>query len=206
MSKVREKQLQKRKQETLEVALRLLMERGYANLNMDELADEVGISKPTLYQYFNSKDELMAQVFVHMLEHIEDHFEETSEKTPIEQLEQFLRSMLKSRTFKRNMMGNVDFETMRSIIHRYPYTIERLTAVRTKLGLVVKKAQDLGEIDPTLPSWVVVNAMFSLQGILNNPFMKGETQRSEDELNEAIECIVRMFKRSVSIEIPVTPP
>ena len=31
MSTIREKRLEKRKQETLDVALRLLMERGYAN-------------------------------------------------------------------------------------------------------------------------------------------------------------------------------
>ena len=48
MTGIREKQLQKRKQETLDVALRLLLQRGYANLNMDELAVEAGISAATL--------------------------------------------------------------------------------------------------------------------------------------------------------------
>ena len=45
MAKVREKQLQKRKQETLDVAMRLLYERGYANLNMDEVAEEVRLAR-----------------------------------------------------------------------------------------------------------------------------------------------------------------
>ena len=42
---------QRREEDILHVAERLLLERGYGNLNMDELADAVGISKPTLYQH-----------------------------------------------------------------------------------------------------------------------------------------------------------
>src|SRR5258708_38544363 len=97
MSGIREKQHEKRKQETLDVALRLLMERGYANLNMDELAEEVGISKPTLYQYFNSKDELVAQAMVRMLEKTEEQLSALADKSPLDQLEHFLRVLLKSR-------------------------------------------------------------------------------------------------------------
>src|SRR4051812_25266653 len=113
MAKVREKQLQKRKQETLDVAIRLLMERGYSNLNMDELAEEVGISKPTLYQYFNSKEELIAQAMFRMFEKLEQRISDGSEEPPLEQLEQFLRLMLKSRLEKRNLMAQVDVEIMR---------------------------------------------------------------------------------------------
>jgi len=201
MAPVREKQLQKRKQETLETAGRLLMERGYADLNMDELADEVGISKPTLYQYFNSKDELVAQALVHMISKMEDYFAEPSDKSPLEQLEQFLRSMLKARQERRNALGQMDFEVMRSILQRHPYAKERLTQTKSRLGQVVKNAQDLGEIDPALPPWVVVGLMFSLQGIIVRALMQDEPQRSDEEILEAIESIVRIFRRSVSVPV-----
>src|SRR3954454_16897433 len=107
MTRLREKQLQKRKQETLEVAMRLLFERGYANLNMDELAEEVGISKPTLYQDFNSKDELVALVIVRMYEKLEDELTSFSDKPPDDQLEHFLRVMLKGRSEKRHIMAQM---------------------------------------------------------------------------------------------------
>ncbi len=201
MAKVHEKQLQKRKQETLDVALRLLMERGYANLNMDELAEEVGISKPTLYQYFNSKDELVAQAMVRMFEKMEEKLSELSDKSPLEQLEHFLRLMLKSRAERRNIMAQVDAEIMHSIVKRYPYLMEHVQAARNKLGQIVNKAQEQGEINPTIPSWVVVNAVFSLQAIINNRFAKDEPQRTDEELSEAIESIVRLFRRGVCNEI-----
>ena len=104
MSGIREKQLEKRKQETLDVALRLLLERGYANLNMDELAVEAGISKPTLYQYFDSKEDLVAKAMGRMFEKMEELIPEPSGSSPLEQLEDFLRMMLKTRTEKRYLM------------------------------------------------------------------------------------------------------
>jgi len=203
MAGIRERQLQKRKQETLDVALRLLMEHGYANLNMDELAEEAGISKPTLYQYFNSKDELVAQAMVRVFEKMEEHLSELSEKSPLEQLEHFLRLMLKSRSEKRNIMAQMDVEVMHSIVQRYPYMTEHLMATRLKLSQLVMKAQAQGEINPAIPAWVVVNAVFSLQGILHNPFMKTDPQRSDQELAEAIESIVHLFKQGVCNEIPL---
>src|SRR5215468_5145452 len=96
---------QRREEEILTIAERLLMERGYENLNMDELAEEVGISKPTLYQYFNSKDELIAQALIHMIGKMEDFFSETTENSPLEQLEQFLRKMLMNRHERQAKMG-----------------------------------------------------------------------------------------------------
>src|SRR5947209_19752015 len=110
MPKVHEKQLLKRKEETLDTAARLLTERGYANLNMDELAEEVGISKPTLYQYFNSKEELIAEAMIRMFEKMDEHIAELSDKSPIEQLEEFMRSMLNRHYEGRNMMTQVDNE------------------------------------------------------------------------------------------------
>lgn len=47
-----------REQQMLGVATRLFAERGFQNVSMDEIADEVGITKPMLYAYFDSKEGL----------------------------------------------------------------------------------------------------------------------------------------------------
>ena len=185
------------------MALRMLMERGYANLNMDELAEEVGISKPTLYQYFNSKDELIAKAFVHMLERMEEQLLEMSGSSPLGQLEQFLRSMLKGRAQQQSAFGMVDIEAIRAIVFRNPYVVDQVRATRSKLLQVVQKAQERGEIDPAIPDWVVVNMMFSMQSAINNRFMRDETQRSSEEIADAIEGIIMLFKRGVSAAIPM---
>jgi AcrR family transcriptional regulator len=43
----------------LHVARELIAEKGYSTMSMDELAARVGISKPTLYGFFNTKADLV---------------------------------------------------------------------------------------------------------------------------------------------------
>jgi AcrR family transcriptional regulator len=47
-----------RMEQTLEVARALFAERGYAAATMDEVAAEVGVTKPLLYNYFGNKESL----------------------------------------------------------------------------------------------------------------------------------------------------
>jgi AcrR family transcriptional regulator len=46
----------------LEAAQSIFMERGYESVSMDEVALRAEFSKPTLYQYFESKEELLFEV------------------------------------------------------------------------------------------------------------------------------------------------
>ena len=47
----------------LQVAYKFFIEKGYKNTTMDEIAQELGISKKTLYKYFPGKLELLAAAF-----------------------------------------------------------------------------------------------------------------------------------------------
>ena len=47
-----------RMEQTLRVAHGLFAERGYADVTMDEIAAEVGVTKPLLYNYFGNKERL----------------------------------------------------------------------------------------------------------------------------------------------------
>src|SRR3954466_15945975 len=47
-----------RERQMLETAHALFAERGYAEVTMDEVAAEVGVTKPLLYAYFGNKERL----------------------------------------------------------------------------------------------------------------------------------------------------
>jgi AcrR family transcriptional regulator len=47
-----------RMEQTLEVAHRLFAERGFAAVTMDDIAAEIGVTKPLLYNYFGNKERL----------------------------------------------------------------------------------------------------------------------------------------------------
>lgn len=48
-----------RMRQMVEVAEQVFSARGYASASMDEIAELVGVSKPMLYEYFNSKEGLL---------------------------------------------------------------------------------------------------------------------------------------------------
>src|SRR5688500_7867062 len=48
-----------RERQMLQVAEQVFASRGYQAASMDEIAEQVGVSKPMLYAYFGSKDGLL---------------------------------------------------------------------------------------------------------------------------------------------------
>jgi TetR/AcrR family transcriptional regulator len=51
-----------KKEEILNIALRLFSTKGYENCGIQQIIDEVGVKKPTLYHYFGSKRGLLEEI------------------------------------------------------------------------------------------------------------------------------------------------
>ena len=58
-SSLKEKQREERTALILQAAYDVLIEKGYYEASMDEIATRVGISKGTLYLHFKSKEDLI---------------------------------------------------------------------------------------------------------------------------------------------------
>lgn len=52
-----------RKEEIILAALKLASERGLGNVSMSQIAEKVGIQKPSLYNHFKSKDEIITAMY-----------------------------------------------------------------------------------------------------------------------------------------------
>jgi AcrR family transcriptional regulator len=59
----REHRMQRRKLDILKVAARLFAEQGYERATLDMIAEELGLSKPGLYYYVKSKEDILAAIF-----------------------------------------------------------------------------------------------------------------------------------------------
>ena len=51
-----------RRDELLDIALDLIMTRGFAATSVEQITNAVGVAKGTFYYYFASKDDLLAQL------------------------------------------------------------------------------------------------------------------------------------------------
>jgi len=59
----------------LDAAKKVFFAKGYSRATMDEIALEAEISKPTVYQYFKSKDDLFFSLMLPVIEEIGNQFE-----------------------------------------------------------------------------------------------------------------------------------
>jgi AcrR family transcriptional regulator len=77
-------------------ALRLFSQRGYAATSLREVAEEAGASKPMIYYYFGSKEQLYASIVQQILEEMATAIRRrlTGANTPRAQLLEFCRAYL----------------------------------------------------------------------------------------------------------------
>ncbi len=52
-----------RREQIVEVAARLFQKGGFKSTSLDEVAAEIGITRPALYYYFRSKEDLLAAIY-----------------------------------------------------------------------------------------------------------------------------------------------
>jgi TetR/AcrR family transcriptional regulator len=78
----------------MESALKLLMKRGYRRIRLEDVADDAGVSKATVYHYFANKDELLTQTIAGRMAEKQDEFERRIAArggSPAARLQVFLR-------------------------------------------------------------------------------------------------------------------
>jgi TetR/AcrR family transcriptional regulator len=93
----------RRIQSILSAAKKVFFSKGYQRSTMDEIAFEAEISKPTIYQYFRTKDELYSALMLPFLEEFGSHFEEMGKKLDAQRyttgksiVKDFFKAFLKS--------------------------------------------------------------------------------------------------------------
>jgi AcrR family transcriptional regulator len=81
--------LSARERELLRAAAIVFARQGYGNATVQEVADELGILKGSVYHYIRTKDDLLFGVIKEVLERVEVMYAEVAAETGLEPLERF---------------------------------------------------------------------------------------------------------------------
>jgi AcrR family transcriptional regulator len=165
---LRQRRRQMLEAEILEAAREILSERGYAAMAMDELAAQVGISKPTLYSHFATKDDIVVATIVREMERFLALIEsEADHRTPLQRLIFVLRKMIEFQEAKT--MGTQQWtpEVFLLICAREEgmNCIRRIDSAITAL---IQAGIAAGEIDPSLDPPTVASAFYALGSALKH--------------------------------------
>jgi AcrR family transcriptional regulator len=151
------------REEILEATHLLMAERGYAAMSMDELAARVGVSKPTLYNQFPTKEDLVAAMAAQLLERVfADVAGAEPGQSPLARLCGLLHAIVRIQVERRAAAMQLWMPEIIEILERSPATREHLLNVdRVVVGLV-GEAVAAGEIDPAADVASVVRVFFAL--------------------------------------------
>lgn len=78
------------RREIMGATYRALCKHGYANLTMQDIADEFDKSKSLLHYHYDTKDDLMLAFLDHVIGWIGDRLEESETEEPLDRLREYL--------------------------------------------------------------------------------------------------------------------
>ena len=186
---LKERQRQEREDLILRAAEEVLMEKGYHDTSMDEIAARVGVAKGTVYLHFASKEDLVFALFEREVEAFLHMVEQTiSAALPARtRLESIFQWMYRGLLGKRiqllfTLYSSADMEMRKGLVKRKDHLHTILDRISAHIAALFDEGKAAGEFNPTLPTPVLVTAFFSLLSPGMYLRLIVEKQMSPDEL------------------------
>jgi AcrR family transcriptional regulator len=102
----KEQMLQAREEAIVQTANRLLAEKGFESMTVDEVAASVGIAKASLYKHFPSKEDLAAAAMVRLMQRTQDFLASVpAEQKPIDKLRAVVRWAMEVAAGRRDALA-----------------------------------------------------------------------------------------------------
>jgi len=167
MAKVsfREQVLRVREDAIVSSVNRLLAEKGFEAMTVDEVAADVGIAKASLYKHFPSKELLAAAAMVKVLERALAFLESTAKASPtlapLDRLKAVVRWCLEVQLAGEMPSLPSQNSALRTTLMGHTPYLDRLMTVSETLGEWIVAAQAAGDVDATLPPEVVLYTLFA---------------------------------------------
>ena len=166
---------------------RLLAEKGFDAMTVDEVAAEVGIAKASLYKHFTSKEELACAAIVTAMRRAQEVIQSTDASlAPIDKLKfvtrwtmtlklQGLMPSLPSQnsSLRATLMGSKDY-------------MDGLVEVSDALGGWIEEAQAQGQINKALPAVAVLYTLFARACDPVLEFLKMGEQHTDEQILDLV--------------------
>ena len=183
----REQVLRVREEAIVDAVNRLLADKGFDLMTVDQVAADVGIAKASLYKHFASKEALAAAAMVRLLQRtlaVVEQQAARTEATAFDRLQAIVRWALTLQLAGEMPTVPSQNSSLRAeLLASKPY-LELLLVLSERLGEWIVKAQADGAIDPTLPPEVVLYTIYA-RGCDPVPgFLKAGGQFSDEQIVE----------------------
>lgn len=166
---------------------RLLCEKGFEAMTVDEVAAGVGIAKASLYKHFPSKEDLAAAAMVGVMRQAQAFVQAMpSALPPLDKLHRVTRW-----TLELQLAGNMPTlpshnSSLRAVLMASKPYMDGLLEVSEVLGGWIEQAQAQGQINPDLPAIAVLYTLFARACDPVLEFLKLGGQYSDAQITDMV--------------------
>lgn len=154
--------LQAREDAIIIAVNRLLAEKGFDAMTVDEVAAQVGIAKASLYKHFSSKEELAAAAMVRVMRKAQDFIAALPpQASALEQLRAVVRWTMALKLAGEMPSLPSQNSTLRAALIANKDYLDGLMDVSDKLGAWIEAAQAQGSLNPALPAIAVLYTLYA---------------------------------------------
>ena len=192
---LRERRRQMLYDEILTAVGELLTEKGYSAMSMDELAARVGISKPTLYSIFPTKEDLLVETVVHGMDRVAAAIQaDQTPRSPLQQLTFILRTVLQMQVSKGALTPRPWSPDVLQLVCMREEVVDRMRRNEAALADLIQRGIASKEINPALDAVLILRAFSAILNALHLPFWGG---MGTPNPNTVVETLVTIFERGV---------
>ncbi len=183
----KKQQFDAREEAILDTVNRLLSEKGFDLMTMDDVAEAVGVAKGSLYKHFSSKEKLAAAVMTRLLSQTLDVLDGMpTEWRAAQRLEEILRWSLQHR-----MRGGVPHlpSTRGALQRALMLNMEYLALaykVNKRFYALVEEAKRDGDINRGVPDDVIVYTLYARSCDPTIEYLRRDAKLSDEQIVEAM--------------------
>ncbi|MCJ8014146.1 TetR family transcriptional regulator [Paenibacillus sp. KQZ6P-2] len=100
------------KQRIMESAMRLFSEKGYASTSIQDIANDCGIAKPSLYKFFTSKEDLLIEVYGDRVQRMYEQAEAIKADDTLSPRDRFIRETLHQMQYFTDLKFNIEYHNL----------------------------------------------------------------------------------------------
>jgi AcrR family transcriptional regulator len=173
----------------LQSTCRLLGEKSFDAMTMDDVANAVGIAKASLYKHFASKEDLCCAAMVQILGRVQAYLDTLpANMPPQDKLRDLVRWSLEKLITNEMPLLPSGNSSLRAVLMANKHYLDGLVAVSDRIGQWITEAQAQGAINPALPPLVVLYTLFARACDPVVGFLKEGGQYSDAEI---VDLVVR---------------
>lgn len=179
--------LQAREEAIVQAANRLLAEKGFDLMTVDQVAADVGIAKASLYKHFSSKEDLAAAAMVRVLGHARTFLAGLAAGArPLDQLKAVVRWMMQMQLAGEMPSLPSQNSSLRAALMANKVYLDGLMVISAQIGGWIERAQQDGSLNPAWPPLLVLYTLYARACDPVLEFLKAGGQHSDAEIVELV--------------------